>query len=319
MSTTISKVLDFEKKKQSEVRAWQWQQIKKLLERAKRTKFYHRLFRRFRIDIRKIRNFEEFARIPETTEDDLRDNSYDFLFYPREKIWRIFTTTGTTGKAKIIFRELIGDRREILAVWHHLFRRINYWPKLVGIFRPARGLAASGPVIEKMMELLKIPCFSLSPEAGVETAKNAFLTLRPDTLITSPSFAIRLLEDLKKKKIPTRNLGLKIIITTGEKLFPEQRQNLEAAFRAEVINVYGAADPSVWLGSECYKHTGLHIFPYTSYIEQARDGLLVTPFANQAMVLLRYKLSDFATFDYEECPCGRTLPRIISISRIKPQ
>ena len=311
------KLLNFEKSSLEEVKKWQWRQIKKLLYRAGKTKFYSQLFRRFKIDIKKIKNFEEFSLLPETTEDDLKNNPYDFLFYPREKIWRIFTTTGTTGKAKIIFREPIGGRQEILAVWRHLFGRINYWPKLTGIFRPAGGLAASGPVIEKIMELLNIPCFSLNPEAGTKAAKEALIALNPDTLITSPSFAVCVLEELKKEKIVAKNLGIKKIITTGEKLFPQQRRSLKSAFKAEVVNVYGAADPSVWLGSECYKHMGIHIFPYTSYLEKVNDGLLVTPFANHAMVLIRYKLRDIVDFDYSKCSCGRTLPRITAISRLK--
>lgn len=311
-------LLNFEKSSLDEVRRWQWLEIKKLLYRAEKTKFYNRIFRHLKITAGKIKNFEEFAELPETTEDDLRNNPYDFLVYRREKIWRIFTTTGTTGKPKIIFREPItGSGREILSVWHHLFNRINYWPKLVGIFRPGRGLAASGPVIEKIIELLEIPCFSLSIEAGVEAAENAILALHPDTLISSPSFAVSVLKELKKKKIPTKDLGFKIVVTTGEALFPEQRQALETAFKAELVNVYGAADPSVWLGSECHKHTGLHIFPYTSYIEKVADGLLVTPFANKAMALVRYKLKDDVAFDYSKCACGRTLPRITSVSRLR--
>jgi len=313
------KQLDFEKSSWKKVQEWQWLQVKKLLFRAEKTKFYQRLFKRFGINVRKIKNFQDFSQIPETTEDDLRNNPYDFLFYPQEKIWRIFTTTGTTGKPKIIFRELIDSQSQgVLAVWHHLFKRIDYWPKRVGIFRPARGLAASGPIIEKVMELLKIPCFSLSPEAGAEAAKDAFLALDPDLLITSPSFALKVLRELKKEKKNIKSSKLRKIITTGEKLFPLQRRSLEKALGTEVINVYGAADPSVWLGSECREHSGLHIFPYTSYLEEKKDGLLVTPFANRAMILIRYKVGDAVTLDYSRCGCGRTLPRITSVLRIEP-
>jgi phenylacetate-CoA ligase len=313
------RVLDFEKASLEKVKKWQWLQIKKLLERAQKTKFYSRLFKKFKVDIKRIKNFKDFAQLPETNEEDLRENPYDFLFYPREKIWRIFTTSGTTGKPKIIFREPIEKGKEVLSVWYHLFKRINWWPKIVGIFRPARGLGASGPVAEKMMELLKIPYFSLPLEAGEKSAKDAILNLKPDTLITSPSFAILVLKELKKEKIFIKSLGIKKIITTGESLFDEQRKDLEKEFGAEVINVYGAADPSVWLASECSAHCGLHIFPYTSYIEKVKDGLLVTPFANRAMVLIRYKLKDIVEFDFSKCTCKRTLPRIIKISRSKPE
>jgi phenylacetate-CoA ligase len=110
-------------------------------------------------------------------------------------------------------------------------------------------------------------------------------------------------------------LGVKIIISTGEALRVNERIWLEKELGASVFNTYGAADPSVWLASECQAQQGLHIFPYTAYIETVNDKLVVTPFANSATVLVRYVLGDKIKLDYQKCACGRTLPRIKTIER----
>jgi len=47
-----------------------------------------------------------------------------------------------------------------------------------------------------------------------------------------------------------------------------------------------------------------------SDISSGRGELVVTPFYNYAMPLIRYKNGDLLDRSSELCPCGRTLPRI---------
>ncbi|PJA86687.1 MAG: hypothetical protein CO141_03455 [Candidatus Moranbacteria bacterium CG_4_9_14_3_um_filter_42_9] len=317
------KILDFEKEDMQKVLAWQWRQVRAALKRASRIKFYKDLFQKEKINIEKIKDFKGLELIPVTTEEDLRADSYSFLGYPMKKIWRIFATSGTTGTPKIIFREPISpERPEILSVWINIFRRFRFWPEKAAIMRPAGGLAASGPVTAKIMELLEIPCITLSPESEAEKTAEVLLAVKPDLLVVSPSFAALIVYELKKKKINPRKLGVRAVISTGEALRANERFYLEKELGARVINTYGAADPSVWIASECEKK-GMHILPYTSYVEtvdssgrKSDEGeLLVTPFANRAMPLLRYRLGDRAKLDGRKCACGRKLPRITALER----
>jgi phenylacetate-CoA ligase len=316
--------LDFERTSPETIKKWQWAKVAELLKRANQVKFYKLLYRKYGIKIEQIKNFEDFKNIPLITEDDLRDNARDFLYMPLNKIWRVFATSGTTGKPKLIFREPITNESEILSVFHHLFKRAGFIPKLAAIMRPAGGLGASGPVTAKVMELLGIPCFTVSPESSLKKTVLALTEIRPDLLIISPSFASMLILNLKREGVAPGKLGVEKIISTGEALHPNERRFIEQEFNAEIINTYGAADPSVWLGSECSSHHGLHLFPYTSYIELLdRDGkisedkgeVIVTPFSNHAMPLVRYRLGDFVEIDHEPAGCSTSLPRFRSVSR----
>ena len=317
------KTLDFEKADPKKVLVWQRRQVMAALQRAERTKFYKNIFQKNKIGTKKIKSLRDLELLPTTSEDDLRSDPQAFLGLPLKKIWRVFATSGTTGKPKMIFREPISlERVEILSVWKNIFRRARFWPKMAAIMRPAGGLAASGPVTAKIMELLQVPCFSVSPEAEVRKTAEILLTVRPDLLVVSPSLVALIIYELKKKKINPRRIGAKVIISTGEPLRANEKRYLQKELGARVINTYGAADPSAWLASECEKG-GLHILPYTSYIEtvdvrgrQSEEGeLLVTPFANRAMPLLRYRLGDWSRINREKCACGRRLPMIVALRR----
>ncbi len=317
------KYRDFEKSKPELIERWQWNQVLNLLKRAERTKFYGSQLKSSGIKVNALKSFKDLKKLPFTTEDDLRNKARDFLYFPLNKVWRIFATSGTTGKPKLIFREPIDKNSEIISVWRHLFKRAGYWPRIAAVMRPAGGLGASGPVTSKVMEHLEIPCFTLSPEA--ETGRNtaAILEIKPDAWIISPSFAVLMVHSIKKQRINPKSLGVKLVVSTGEALHPNERSYLMRELGADVINTYGAADPSVWIASECSRHRGLHIFPYTSYLEfigpfgQAgkKYELIVSPFANHAMPLVRYRLGDLVELETGKCACGRTLPRIMSVIR----
>jgi phenylacetate-CoA ligase len=318
------KTLDFEKSSSEKIQKWQWEKVAESLQRAEKSPFYAKLFRLRKIDPKKIKNFSDFQKIPFTTEEDLRQSARDILALPLKKIWRVFATSGTTGKPKLIFREPIREDSEIVSVWHHLFERAGYFPKMAAVLRPTAGLGASGPVTEKVFEILGIPCFSVSPDVNFEKTLNAILQIQPDLLVISPSFASMLVFSAKEAGIDPRKLGIRAIISTGEPLHPNERNFLSREFQAEIFNTYGAADPSVWLASECQEHQGLHIFPYTAYWElldekfkanKNQGELILTPFSNHAMPLLRYRLGDQVTLDPAPCPCGCQLPRVVSVAR----
>ena len=309
-------LLDFDKISQKKTLSWQWRKVKQSLRRAEQTALYQNHFKRHGVIIKKINNWQDFATIPPTTEADFRRHYRKITALPLEKIWRIFATSGTTGESKLIFREPITVRSELINVWQTLFRRMDYWPRLAAIMRPAGGLGASGPVSAKMMELLKIPCFTVSSESDLNQTARALLLIKPDLIIASPSFLTQLTYFFKKQQLAPRSIGIRKVITTGERLHLNERKYLQRELGAEIFNVYGAADPSVWIGSECCYHRGLHIFPQTAYLETSSQGnLIVTSFANRAMPLIRYQLSDKVKFNRRVCACGSHLPRIISISR----
>lgn len=109
---------------------------------------------------------------------------------------------------------------------------------------------------------------------------------------------------------------------SAEVLWPEQRQEIEAALRAPVYDVYGSREFGS-VAAECASHAGLHIFTDNQVLEVIRDGrpaqpgeigeIVITGLTSYAMPLIRYQTGDLAVLDEGPCACGRTLPRLAQV------
>ncbi len=114
------------------------------------------------------------------------------------------------------------------------------------------------------------------------------------------------------------------IVTSAEVLEDRERQRIENVFGCPVYNRYGCREVSV-IASECPAHQGLHTMAEGLYVEIVdKDGrpakpgelgsILVTDLLNQAMPLIRYRIGDLGVWEEGQCACGRTLPRLRSVS-----
>jgi phenylacetate-CoA ligase len=113
------------------------------------------------------------------------------------------------------------------------------------------------------------------------------------------------------------------IITSAGVLYPHMRKTIESVFNAPVFNRYGSREVGD-IACECSYHTGLHVSALTHYVEIIKpDGsfaepgeigeIVVTALTNYSMPLIRYQISDFASWSKEQCPCKRGLPLIKNI------
>ena len=121
-----------------------------------------------------------------------------------------------------------------------------------------------------------------------------------------------------------RQINLKIIMTSSEKLFDYQKQNIEDVFGCEVRELYGLTEGVVNI-FECERGT-LHIDESYSYVElllveESIDEYKIvgTSYYNSAFPLIRYDTGDTCKL-YEngfKCKCGRksrTIKEIIGRS-----
>ena len=94
------------------------------------------------------------------------------------------------------------------------------------------------------------------------------------------------------------------------------RDELESVFGCRAYNRYGSAEVGDIAG-QCNEAKGLHVFPWTVYLEIVDDDgrlvspgtpgdVIVTSLANLAMPLIRYAIGDRATMIEDvDCTCGR--------------
>jgi len=106
----------------------------------------------------------------------------------------------------------------------------------------------------------------------------------------------------------------------AETLWPSDRELLERAFKAPVMNRYGSVDIGV-IGAECVHARGLHLFDASTIVEIVTEGrpaavgtpgeIVITHLDHFAMPLIRLAVGDLGTMSAEPCPCGRPVPNSI--------
>ncbi len=158
--------------------------------------------------------------------------------------------------------------------------------------------------------------FHLKPH----TAHRYVQALRKHKVVWLTGYAVSfylLAKFILEQDIPVPNL--QAVITTSEKLSPEMRKVMEAAYRCKIYEEYSTVENAVF-ASEC-EHGSLHVSPDASFIEIIKpDGSACNPGEIGEVVttclmrayqpLIRFRLGDLAAWDDKPCSCGRQMPVI---------
>jgi phenylacetate-CoA ligase len=151
---------------------------------------------------------------------------------------------------------------------------------------------------------------------------------RSTVLTSTPSFALHIMETIRKKGLDPKNLSLKTGLFGAEPWPETVRQTLEENLGIQAYDIYGVMEliePGV--SGECPARKGLHIFedhflpetidPQTGRVlgEGQEGELVLTTLTTSAYPLLRYRTSDVTALHSEPCACGRTLTRMDRVLR----
>jgi len=84
--------------------ALQLKRLRSTLQQAQKSLHYGRIFKESGIDLDTVKSIESIEKMPMTTKDDLRDHwPYGFLAVSRDDLVRMHSSSGTTGRATIVF------------------------------------------------------------------------------------------------------------------------------------------------------------------------------------------------------------------------
>lgn len=141
----------------------------------------------------------------------------------------------------------------------------------------------------------------------------------PDYAYGYPTLIQEFVEHLQAHGEDGRELGLDVVITTGELLNDSTRKSLEQFFGCPVANEYGCSESGI-LAFECPAGRS-HLIPVAAFAEvigdtrdrpSVREGeVLVTDLFGDVTPFIRYSLNDHARrHPPVECECGRELPEL---------
>lgn len=127
-----------------------------------------------------------------------------------------------------------------------------------------------------------------------------------------PSAVTRFADEVLAQGLDGRALGIRVAVTTAERLKDDQRERIRAAFDCPVADSYGCAEVGI-VGLECergHMHTCVEsVRVDTLPAEDGRREIVLTDLHNYAQPVLRYQVGDLLEPDTAgNCPCGRGLP-----------
>lgn len=305
----------------------QLERLKKILKRVyQRVPHYKKKFQETGINPLNIKSLEDIKKLPFTTKEDLFvDYPYGLLSIPIEKVIRLHTSSGTTGKPKAIFfsKKDINNSAELIArclvmtgttKGDILQNSMTY-----GLFTGALVMHYGA----ERVGILVIPAGPGNTEKQINLMRDFGTTM----LHITPSYALYVASVIYDKGIdPKKDLKLKRAYLGAEPYSEETRKKIENMLDINVYNCYGLTEmngPGV--GFECIYKDGLHIWEDNFLMEiinpetgqPVPDGqigeLVLTTLNRESMPLVRYRTRDLTKIISEPCKCGRTHRRISRI------
>lgn len=262
-----------------------------------------------------IRSFEDFAKLPFTSKEDLRKN-YPFGLFaePLEHIVRLHASSGTTGKPTVV-----GYTREDIQLWARIvandLRRAGVTPRDVVQIAYGYGLFTGGMGLHYGCEELGAV---VVPISGGNTQRQLMLMRDFGTtvLACTPSYALYLAESLEAAGVKREELKLRVGIFGAEPWTEGMREEIEARLGLKAFDIYGLSEimgPGVAM--ECTEgrlHIDEHFYPEVidedgRVLAEGESGELVfTSLEKQALPVLRYRTKDLSMITYGTCACGHT-------------
>jgi phenylacetate-CoA ligase len=303
--------------------ALQLKRLRSTLQQAQKSLHYGRIFKESGIDLDTVKSIESIEKMPMTTKDDLRDHwPYGFLAVSRDDLVRMHSSSGTTGRATIVF---------------HTANDIEQWTSIVARSMYMTGMRKSD-VFQNMMTYglftgglgfhygaEKIGALTIP--AGAGNSKRQIQLMRDfetTTIHIIPSYALHLMTVFEEMALdPRRDTRLKRAFIGAEPHSEKMRRKLEDFYGFKAFNSYGLSEmcgPGV--AFECPAQNGLHIWedqflveifdPHTLRpVPEGQEGeLVLTTLVRDGMPIVRYRTKDLTRIIPGPCECGRTHRRI---------
>lgn len=281
--------------------------------------YYRAQFERVGLTPADIVTPEAFARLPLLAKADIQKHEADIRSREKQRVSHRHTS-GSTGVPLQFYKD-----HESLAYMNAIMHDCYSWHG-VAIGEPQariwgipHGLKAAFKVRARdlLLNRIRLSSFDIG-DFSCREFHHKMRRFRPTHFYGVPSYMAETAFRLKRMNLPVADLGLKVAITTGEILYPEQKQLLEEFYNCPVANEYGTTECGI-IAFACPKG-GLHIMSHSIYLELVnpatglpvkpgeRGEVVITDLTSRAMPFLRYRLGDTAQAKPGSCACGLPLP-----------
>jgi len=302
-----------------ELEAFQIKRLQEILAHATRNvPYYRKLFRSLNLTPDDFKSIRDLENIPILTKEDVKRLGSELYAENRDRFSpSFFQTGGSTGTPLEFLIDKHMKRVSSAFVWRFRKNFASFTPKdrlLVIRYRDLSHIKTSPPY-EIVKNTLYISAFHLKKE-NLKPYLEIIRDFKPKASFVFPS-AMYVFARYMEKHGMIGYAPVPIITTSSETLYRPHRELIEKAFNGRIFDWYGSNEDVISAGEcEC---GNMHINAEYGIVEivdkdgrrlkEGEKGIVVgTCLWRMAMPFIRYKIGDYASFSWERCRCGRTLP-----------
>jgi len=252
-----------------------------------------------------LKSLADLSKFPFTTKQDLRDN-YPFGMFavPRTEVSRLHASSGTTGMPTVV-----GYTQNDISTWADVVARsIRAAGGRAGdMVHVAYGYGLFTGGLGAHYGAERCGC-TVVPMSGGATDKQVQIIqdFKPEIIMVTPSYMLALADGFERNGYDPAKTSLKIGIHGAEPWTNEMRQEIEARFNIDAVDIYGLSEvmgpgvgqefretkdgPTLW---EDHFYPEI-INPETGeVVEDGGEGELVfTSLTKEALPIIRYRTRD---------------------------
>lgn len=304
---------------------------------AANSTFWARRFEEAGVSPESVSGVEDMAEVPLADKGDYRRAQSDnppyggLLCRPESAIYDdgafVWETSGTTGEPL----QFMCSQAEYSRVDVSATRRILW---IAGV-RPGDVVAMCWPltlwavghgIVDAAREL-SVTVLPLGPSYSSEYRLRKIATYRPDTVMTTPTYALRLAQVAREQG--TDLPAVDRLIVSGEPVPEATRSELTSRWGVDhVYDYYGLSEALNCRSIECEHHDGIHVLEDlylcrviepdgVESVPEGEPGELVVTALEQRDIATgyHYRTGDIVTYTDEPCACGRTTRRLNIVAR----
>lgn len=308
-----------------EVEALQLRKLKAFLgDIQEHVPYYSALFSRIPFAPADMGSVDDLQQLPLLDKATIREHSNELRARNAGELAR-FNTGGSSGEPLIFYLGKDRVSHDVAAK-----RRATRWwgvdigdPELVVWGSPIE-LGTQDRVRlwrDRIFRSELLPAFEMSA-TNLDRFVDRIRSVRPKMLFGYPSSLALIARHARDNGIALNDLGISVAFVTSERLYDDQRTDIEAVFGCPVANGYGGRDAG-FIAHQCPQGS-LHITAEDIVVEVVdSDGRAVPPGEDGEIVVthmhtadfpfVRYRTGDVGALAVDDCACGRGLPVLARI------
>lgn len=270
-------------------------------------------------------DFDDWASLPFTTSEDLRNRGLQMLCTSLGEIGRVVTleTSGTTGTPKRIYFTQ-EDQENTVEFFRAGMGSFTAPGERVLILLPGDRTGSIGQLLRIALERWGAVPISHGSVRELVRSHNVLVESRAELLVGIPNQVLALARYSEAAGLAAEMSVRKVLLST-DRVSNAVIAELKRIWGCEVYRYYGMTEAGLGWGMECACHQGYHLYeadflteiidPATGLpVPEGQEGeIVLTTLTRNGMPMLRYRTGDLSRFVPEPCPCGSMLRRLDTI------